>query len=75
MIAAEVPTEENDADAVVAEHEAAADPELVVTHHVESDDEAEARLEAEATPDEKATPAEKKAETAKAAAKPAAAKK
>ncbi|MCU1413140.1 MAG: rpsB [Microbacteriaceae bacterium] len=70
VVASEVPTEENDADAVAAEHEAAADPELVVTHHVESDEAAEARLEAEATPAEKATPDDKKA-----TAKPAAAKK
>ena len=67
-IVAEEPTEENDADAVTAEHEKTADPELVVEHHVESDEEAEAKLEAEATDEEK-TP--KKA----AAAKPAAAKK
>jgi small subunit ribosomal protein S2 len=69
VVATEVPTEENDADAVVAEHEAAADPELVVTHHVESDAEAEARLEAEATPAEKATPEDKKAAATPAAAK------
>ncbi len=53
-IVAEEPTEENDADAVVAEHEAEADPTLVVEHHVESDEEAEAKLEAEATDAEKA---------------------
>ena len=77
VIAAEVPVEENDADAVVAEHEAAADETLVPIHKVETDEETEARLEAEATPDEKATPAEKAAEKAAkpAAAKPAAAKK
>ena len=66
-IVAEEPTEENDADAVAAAHEADADPTLVVEHHVESDEEAEAKIEAEATDEEK-TP--KKA----AAAKPAAAK-
>jgi small subunit ribosomal protein S2 len=65
-IVAEEPTEENDADAIAAEHEKAADPELVVEHHVESDEEAEAKIEAEATEDEK-TP--KKAAAAKPAAK------
>jgi small subunit ribosomal protein S2 len=49
VIAAETPTEENDADAVVAEHEAAADPTVVPHHHPESDAETEARIEAEAT--------------------------
>jgi small subunit ribosomal protein S2 len=52
-IVAEEPTEENDADAVVAEHEAAADPALVPEHHVVSDEAAEAALEAEATDSEK----------------------
>ncbi|PPF63359.1 30S ribosomal protein S2 [Clavibacter michiganensis] len=56
VIAAETPTEENDADAVVAEHEAAADASIVPEHVVESDAETEARLEAEATDAEK-TPA------------------
>jgi small subunit ribosomal protein S2 len=60
------PTEENDADAVAAEHEKSADPALVVEHHVESDEAAEAKIEAEATD------AEKKPK--KAAAKPAAKK-
>jgi small subunit ribosomal protein S2 len=55
-IAAETPTEENDADAVVAEHEAAADASIVPEHTVESDAATEARLEAEATEAEK-TPA------------------
>ncbi len=74
LIAAEVPVEENDADAVVAEHEAAADASVVPEHHVVSDAAAEAKLEAEATDAEKAHPAD--AKTAKpAAAKPAAAKK
>ena len=59
-IVAEEPTEENDADAVAAAHEADADPTLVVEHHVESDE------EAEATDDEK-TP--KTAAAAKPAAK------
>ncbi|CAD5995629.1 30S ribosomal protein S2 [Agreia sp. COWG] len=55
-VAAETPTEENDADAVVAEHEAAADATIVPEHVVESDAATEARLEAEATDAEK-TPA------------------
>ena len=53
VIAAQTPTEENDADAVVAEHEAAADASLVPEHHVESDAETEAKIEAEATDAEK----------------------
>jgi small subunit ribosomal protein S2 len=53
VIAAAVPVEENDADALVAEHEAAADPNLVPIHHLESDAELEAEIEAEATEDEK----------------------
>jgi small subunit ribosomal protein S2 len=65
-IVAEEPTEENDADAVAAQHEAAADASVVVEHHVESDAEAEAKIEAEATPAEKAP---KKAAAAKPAAK------
>jgi len=56
VVAAETPTEENDADAVVAEHEAAADATIVPEHAVESDAATEARLEAEATDAEK-TPA------------------
>ena len=51
-----VPVEENDADAVVAEHEAAADATIVPEHTVESDAETEAKIEAEATDAEK-TPA------------------
>ena len=47
VVAAELPTEENDADAVVAEHEAAADASIVPEHHVESDEETVARIEAE----------------------------
>jgi small subunit ribosomal protein S2 len=66
VIAAETPVGENDADAVVAEHEAAADATIVPEHHVESDAETEAKIEADATEAEK---------TPKAAAKPAAAKK
>ena len=76
VVAAQTPTEENDADAVVAEHEAAADPTLVPEHHVESDAETEAEIEAEATEAEKKPAAAKKAPTAKAApSKTAAAKK
>ncbi|KJC63748.1 SSU ribosomal protein S2P [Agreia bicolorata] len=56
VVASETPTEENDADAVVAEHEAAADASIVPEHAVESDAATEARLEAEATDAEK-TPA------------------
>lgn len=63
VVAAEVPVEENDADAVVAEHEAAADATIVPEHHVESDAETEAKIEAEATE------AEKKPAAAKPAAK------
>jgi small subunit ribosomal protein S2 len=59
VIAAATPTEENDADAVVAAHEAAADASIVPVHHVESDAATEAKIEAEATASEKA-PAEKK---------------
>ena len=61
VIAAEVPVEENDADAVVAEHEAAADAAIVPEHHVVSDEAAEAELEAEATEDEKKPAATKPA--------------
>ena len=60
VVAAETPVEENDADAVVAEHEAAADETIVPEHHVESDAETEAKIEAEATADEK-KPAKKSA--------------
>ena len=69
VIAAEVPVEENDADAVVAEHEAAADASVVPHHAPESEEAAEARLEAEATESEK-KPVAKKA-PAKAAAEKA----
>jgi small subunit ribosomal protein S2 len=59
----ELPTEENDADAVVAEHEAAADETVVAEHAVESDAATEEKIEAEATPAAKkpaAKPAAKK---------------
>lgn len=46
--AAETPVEENDADAQAEADFAAADPELVVEHHPETDAETEARIEAEA---------------------------
>jgi small subunit ribosomal protein S2 len=59
-VVAEEPVEENDADAVAAEHEADADPTLVVEHHVESDEEAEAKIEAEASDSEKQPAAAKK---------------
>ncbi|NYF11234.1 small subunit ribosomal protein S2 [Leifsonia sp. AK011] len=71
VIAAEVPVEENDADAVAAEHEAAADETIVPEHHVESDAETEAKIEAEATSAEKKPAAEKKAPAKKAPAKKA----
>jgi small subunit ribosomal protein S2 len=75
VVAAQTPTAENDADAVVAEHEAAADATIVPEHAPESDAETEAKIEAEATDAEK-KPAAKKATAAKkpAAAKPAAKK-
>jgi small subunit ribosomal protein S2 len=73
VVAAQAPVEENDADAVVAEHEAAADPELVPEHKPESDEQTEAKIEAEATDDEK-KPAAKKAPAKKPAAKKPAAK-
>lgn len=75
VIAAETPTEENDADAVVAEHEAAADATVVPEHAPESDEATEAKIEAEATDAEK-KPVAKKAPAAKkpAAEKPAAKK-
>jgi small subunit ribosomal protein S2 len=63
-----LPTEENDADAVVAEHEAAADETIVPVHVEESDAALEADIEAAATDEEK-KPAAKKP-----AAKPAAKK-
>jgi small subunit ribosomal protein S2 len=71
VVAAVVPTEENDADAAVAANEVNADETLVPTHHVESDADAEAKIEAAATDAEKAHPADAKP----AAAKPAAANK
>jgi small subunit ribosomal protein S2 len=74
VIEAETPTEENDADAVVAAHEAAADETVVPEHHVESDDETVAHIEAEATAAEKKPAAQKPAAQKPAAEKPAAEK-
>ena len=71
---APLPVEENDADAVVAEHEAAADATIVPEHVVESDEAAAAKIEAEATEAEKAAATAAKAESKPAAAKPAVAK-
>jgi len=53
VVAAEVPVEENDADAVAAKNEEAADATIVPEHVVESDEVTEAKIEAEATPAEK----------------------
>ena len=64
VIASEVPVEENDADAVVAAHEAAADASIVPEHHVVSDEDAEAKIEEEATAAEKAHSAAEKAHSA-----------
>ncbi|NQX36568.1 30S ribosomal protein S2 [Herbiconiux sp. VKM Ac-2851] len=59
VIAAEVPVEENDADAQAeADLAAITDESLVVEHHVESDAETEAKIEAEATDAEKRPAAE-----------------
>jgi len=67
VIASEVPVEENDADAVVAAHEAAADASIVPEHHVVSDEDAEAKIEEEATAAEKAPSADdSKADASKA---------
>ena len=61
VVAAETPVAENDADAVVAEHEAAADETVVPEHHVESDEATEAKIEADASDDEKKPAAKKPA--------------
>jgi small subunit ribosomal protein S2 len=61
VVAAQTPTEENDADAVVAEHEAAADATIVPEHAPESDEATEAKIEAEATEAEKKPAAKKPA--------------
>jgi small subunit ribosomal protein S2 len=60
VVAAEVPVEENDADAVAAKNEKAADATIVPEHVVESDEATEAKIEAEATPAEKKPAAPKK---------------
>jgi small subunit ribosomal protein S2 len=67
--AAEVPVEENDADAALAVTAPVEDESLVPEHHPESEEAAEARLEAEATPEQKQTPAEKAAAEKAAATK------
>jgi small subunit ribosomal protein S2 len=70
IIAAETPTEENDADAAALAHEIAqADPTVVIHHHPETDDETEARIEAE-----EAVPSVPTAEAPKPVKKPAAEK-
>jgi small subunit ribosomal protein S2 len=69
VVAAEAPVEENNADAVAAANEAAADETVVPEHKVVSDEAAEAKIEAEATAAEKKPKA-----AAKPAAKPAAKK-
>jgi small subunit ribosomal protein S2 len=61
VIAAQTPTEENDADAKASADLAAGDPEIVPEHHVESDAETEAKIEAEATDEEKKPAATKAA--------------
>ena len=53
VVAAEVPVEENDADAALAETAAVEDASLTPEHHPESEEAAEARLETEATDAEK----------------------
>lgn len=60
VVAAQTPTEENDADAQASADLAAGDPEIVPVHAPESDEATEAKIEAEATEDEK-KPAAKKA--------------
>jgi small subunit ribosomal protein S2 len=78
IVAAQTPTEENDADAVVAEHEAAADPTVVPHHAPESDEQTEARIEAEEVvptePSDEAPASPKAAAEKKPAAKKPAAK-
>jgi small subunit ribosomal protein S2 len=76
IVAAETPTEENDADAAaLAEATAQADPTVVIHHHPETDDETEARIEAEeavpTVPTDEAPKAPKAAAKKTAAAKPA----
>ncbi|WP_165067592.1 30S ribosomal protein S2 [Marisediminicola senii] len=60
----EAPVAENDADAVAAEHEAAADETIVPVHAPESAADAEARIEAEATEEEKTPTADVAADAA-----------
>jgi small subunit ribosomal protein S2 len=76
VIAAETPTEENDADAKASADLAAGDPTLVPHHAPESDELTEAKIEAEeAKPAAKKAPAKKPAAKADADEKPAAEKK
>jgi small subunit ribosomal protein S2 len=76
IVAAETPTEENDADAAaLAEAKLQADPAVVIHHHPETDDETEARIEAEeAVPSEPTAEAAEVVASEKAAAKTAAKK-
>jgi small subunit ribosomal protein S2 len=67
-----LPVEENDADAVVAEHEAAADATVVPEHTEISDAALATEIEAEATPAEKKPAASKPAPKSPAAADAAA---
>jgi small subunit ribosomal protein S2 len=67
--AVDLPVGENDADAVVAEKEAAADATIVPEHHVESDAETVADIEAGATEAEKKPAAKAKKPAAKTAEK------
>jgi small subunit ribosomal protein S2 len=68
-----LPVEENDADAVVAEHEAAADATIVPEHAEISDAALATEIEAEATPAEKKPAASKPAASKPAPKSPAAA--
>jgi small subunit ribosomal protein S2 len=73
VVAAEVtlPVEENDVDAVVAEHEAAADATIVPEHTEISDAALATEIEAESNPAEKKPAASKPAASKPAASKPA----
>jgi small subunit ribosomal protein S2 len=68
-----LPVEENDVDAVVAEHEAAADATIVPEHAEISDAALATEIEAEATPAEKKPAASKPAASKPAPKSPAAA--
>jgi small subunit ribosomal protein S2 len=75
VVAAETPTEENDADAKASADLAAGDPDLVPKHAPESDELTEAKIEAEEAKPAKAPaakkPAAKKTDEAAADEKPA----